>query len=146
MNQILVEMIFSAATFLVLWSVLGNKLFKPYFRLLEEREARTLGDEQLAVEKRHEAKQLAADLEEQLRTARLEGIRRRDERVSKAKAEAQVIVDRAAEQASQELKRAQQQIAELKAKALGELPQEAEKLSKLVVSRALATDTSSTIH
>lgn len=146
MNPLIVEAVFSATTFLVLWSVLGNVLFKPYIKLLDEREARTSGDEDVAIAKRQEAKSLQAEIEEQLRIARLEGIRTRDERVSAAKREAQVVIDRAAEQAAQELKRAEQSIAELKSKALAELPAEAEKLSKLVVSRALSTNTSNTIH
>ncbi|MFN8390466.1 MAG: ATP synthase F0 subunit B [Bdellovibrionota bacterium] len=136
----------SAATFIVLWIVLGNMVFKPLFQLIEEREARTSGDEQAAVERRQEAKDLAATIEEKLRAARVDGVQLRDARVAQAKREAQAILDRAEESATEELRRAQQMIDDLKARALGELQPEAEKLSQLVVARAIAQNATDTIH
>ncbi len=146
MNDILFEILSSTATFLALWFVLGHLIFKPFFNLIDEREARTVGDEHDAQDIRNRIRIIQAQTDEQLREARVEGIVLRDERVNQAKKEAQVVIDREAQAAAVELKRAEQQIAELKAKAMSELPQEAEKLAKLVVSRALATEGSRTIH
>jgi F-type H+-transporting ATPase subunit b len=145
-QMVIIQAVASAATFCLLWAVLGNLLFKPLFQLLEEREARTSGDEQAAVEKRHESKELAAQIEEKLRIARVDGAQLRDSRVAQAKKEAQEILDRANTHAAEELKRAEKMIAELKAKAMAELPAEVEKLSQLVVSRALAESPTGTIH
>ena len=146
MNQLLIEALASAGTFLFLWAVLGNLVFKPFLALVEEREARTLGDEEAAIEKRQAAKGIQTEIDEKLRAARTEGIALRDERVQQAKQEAQAILDRATELASQELKKAELSIAEVKQKALSDLSAEAEKLSHLVVERALATEQANTIH
>ena len=146
MTDIQFEIVASAVTLIALWVIFGHLIFKPFMRLIEEREARTTGDETDAQEKRARTKALQAQIEESIRQARVEGILLRDERVNHAKKEAQTIIDRAADQAAQELKKAEQQIAEVKAKAVAEIPAEAEKLSKLVVGRALSTDSSRTIH
>lgn len=146
MNEITFEIAASAATFIVLWFVLGHLIFKPFFQLLEEREARTIGDEHSAQEKKIRAKVLEQQVAEKLREARLAGIVQRDERVKIAKTRAQETIDLAAKHASDELARAEEQIAGLKNRALEELAAEAEKLSGLVVTRALASDTSQTIH
>jgi len=146
MTDIQFEIVASAVTLIALWVIFGQLIFKPFMRLIEEREARTTGDESQAQAKRARAKALQAQIEESIRQARVDGILLRDERVNHAKKEAQTIIDRAADQAALELKKAEQEIAEVKAKALAELPGEAEKLSKLVVGRALSTDSSRTIH
>lgn len=146
MNEILLEIGSSTATVLVLWYVLGNHVFKPFFALIDEREARTTGDEHDAVDLRNRQRALQAQIEEKLRDARIAGVMMRDDRVNQAKKEGQAIIDREAQQAAIELKKAEAQIAELKAKAQAEVPLEASKLAKLVASRALATEQSRTIH
>ncbi len=146
MTEIQFEILASAVTLIALWVIFGHLIFKPFMRLVEEREARTTGDESQAHEKRSQTKALQAKIDEKIREARIQGIMLRDDSVNEAKKEAQAIIDRAADQAAQELKRAEQEIAAVKAKALSELPGEAEKLSKLVVSRALTTDSSRTVH
>jgi F0F1-type ATP synthase membrane subunit b/b' len=140
------EILASGATFILLWIVLGHLIFKPFFELLEEREARTTGDEHLAQEKKNRARVLEQQIEEKLREARLSGIAGRDERVKLAKGRAQEIVDLAVKQASEELERAETQIQALKTRALEDLAAESERLSGLVISRTLASDSSQTIH
>ena len=146
MNPIAIDALSSAGTLILLWFILGRGLLKPFFELVDERDRRTSGDEQVAVEHRAKAKALALEIEQKLSRARLEGISRRDERVQKARKEAQVIIDRAAAQADVELKKAQQDIAQLKSRALGDLQQESEKLSAQVVSRVLESGPSVLMH
>lgn len=146
MNQLLVDGLTSAGALLLLWQLVGNGLLKPFFELIDERERRTSGDEHSAQEKRAEAKSIFAAVDEQLRDARLEGITVRDEIVSRAKSEAQVIIDRAAQQTAEELRKAEESIAGLKAAAVTELPAEAEKLSQLVLSRILEGTASAVVH
>ena len=144
--QIIFEIAASAGTFIVLWVVLGHMIFKPFFQLLEEREARTTGDEHAAQEKKNRARMLRQQVDEKLREARLSGITQRDERVKVAKERAQEIVELAMKQAGEQLTLAESQIEALKTRALQDLPGESQKLSDLVISRALASDTSQTIH
>lgn len=146
MNQLLVDGLTSAGALLLLWLVVGKGLLQPFFDLVDERENRTSGDEHSAVEKRSEAKALLLEVEDRLREARLAGITARDAIVDRAKAEAQVIVDRASQAAGEELRRAEESIAELKSRAMQELPLESEKLSQLVLSRALEGTSASVMH
>jgi F-type H+-transporting ATPase subunit b len=146
MNPILVDALSSAVTLLFLWVVLGKGLLKPFFDLVDERDRRTSGDEQVAVDHRTKARQLTAEIEQKLSQVRLEAITKRDERVQKARQEAQQIIDRAAEQAAAELKKGQQEIAQLKTRALTELEVESDRLSSQVVGRVLESGPSMLMH
>lgn len=146
LNPIVFQALCSVGVFLLLWAVLGNLVFKPFFSMLEEREQRTVGDETAAVEKRQELKVVNSQIQEKLRQARLQGIALRDERVAQAKKEAQALLDQANNIAAQELSRAEQSIEDLKAAALRDVAVEAENLSKMVVSKVLLADSSTTIH
>lgn len=136
----------SALLFIGVWYFLSTTVFKRLFEILELREARTVGDESQAVEKRREARQLDAKTDEALRKIRLDAIVQRDAKVQEAKLEAQRLVDRAAAAAGDELKRAGDAIAFLRDEARTELPAEAERLADTVVQRVLETHGQPTVH
>lgn len=136
----------SAVIFLCVWAFLSRVLLKPFLALIEEREARTVGDEHSAVEMKKDAKLLQAKAEEELRLCRLAGIEARDARVQAAKEEGQRLVERTSANAAEELKRAQDSIEQLKVQAYREIPAEAEKLADLVLAKALSTEMSRTVH
>ena len=136
----------SAILFLFVWAFLSRVLLKPFLALIEEREARTVGDEHSAQEMKKEAKALQAKAEEALRLCRLAGIEARDAQVEVAKQEGHRLVERASGAAADELKRAQESILQLKLQAQREIPTEAEKLADLVIAKALSTEMSHTVH
>ena len=139
------QIAFSAGLFLLLWAVLGGMIFKPFFRMLEEREDRTVGDERAAAAALEETKVRTQDLEKQLLEARIVGMQDREKRIQKAKEEATALVGEANLRAAEELKKIQEEIAQLKQRAINEVEAEAKNLSRLVV-RQVAGDSGQTVH
>lgn len=144
--QTLPEVLFSAGLFILLWVMLGNNLFKPYLRLLEDREARTSGDEKRALELAEMSEDVRRTIDEELRATRLQGLAARDASVTKSKEDARRITDDASERARVELESARAQIEKVKSRARAELASEAEVLSKTLLSRLLEERGSQTIH
>lgn len=142
----MVQLLASAALFIAIWALLDKTVFKRVFQILELREARTVGDEHDAVEKRKEARALDAKTEETLRKSRLEAIVARDAKVQEAKLEAQKLIDRAAANAAEEYKKAHEALQFLKSQAANELPHEVDRLAETVVQRVLQTHGQPTVH
>ena len=74
----------SAVIFLCVWAFLSRVLLKPFLALIEEREARTVGDEHSAVEMKKDAKLLQAKAEEELVTPAFRPLRKRGSGLSSA--------------------------------------------------------------
>ena len=136
-NPITIHVVVSAVLFIVIWQILGRLFFKPVLKVLEDREARTLGDEQRAHELKEEAKDLTHHIESQLRVARAEGIRKRDEIIAKAEREAHKILEHGQRQAAAKLKEGQLEIHRLKENAKKELVVETENLAEEAFRRIL---------
>lgn len=136
----------SGFTFLGIWAFLGNKLFRPYLEVVEQRETATVGAEARAVELRRETQRIQAEIEEQLRQARVEGIKRRDAQVDEAKKNAAAVLERVSSQAGERLKSAHAEIAELRRAAEREVESESQKLAALVCERALETGPSVAVY
>jgi F0F1-type ATP synthase membrane subunit b/b' len=144
--QVLQEIGLSAALFVFVWIVIGGKLFKPYLELLIERERRTVGDQHRAIELRDEASQVNLKVESALREARVRGIAKRDDIVSKAKAEAQQLVTKAQNESQDRLERSRSELSVEVERAQREIEKEAGVLSDVVMKRVLSDGTSHTVH
>lgn len=136
-NSVVIHILVSAGLFIILWQVLGRVFFKPVFKVLEEREARTCGDEEKAHDLKEQARELNHQIEAQLRIAKAEGIRKRDEIIAKAEREANKILDNGHKQAVEKLKEAQLEIKRLRARAKHDLIVETEKLADEAFHRIL---------
>ena len=136
-SPFVVHLIVSAIIFILLWQILSRIFFKPVFKVLEEREARTIGDEAQAHDLKNEARDLTHHIEAQLRVARADGIKKRDEIVAKSKREANKILEQGQAQTSSKLKAAQLEIHQLKENAKKELALEAKKLADEAFHRIL---------
>lgn len=136
----------SAALFIGVWFIIGNRVFQAFFSLLEEREARTTGDKQWAEQKREESRTILQQIDASLRETRINSIGLRDAQVNKAKAEATDILGQAAQKAQKELESARTQLKQQQLQIQRELEQEAEKLSNLVIERVLVTEDAPVIH
>lgn len=144
--EILNEVGLSALLFVAVWAILSRYLFKPFFAVLAEREARTVGDERATAKSREEAQAVQVKIENELRAARLKGISQRDSKVNLAKAQGQTVIAEAQERAQQQLEKARNEIEALKAKARGEIHVESERLAQTVVERVLASGSGPVVH
>ena len=136
-NPILVHVVVSAVLFLLIWQILSRIFFKPVFKVLEEREARTYGDDHGAQRIKDQAQDLTHKIEAQIRIARADGIKKRDEVIAKSEREANKILENGQRKAAARLKEAQLEIHQLKDRAKKELAIETDKLANEVVSRVL---------
>lgn len=146
MNFSLVEFVTSAASFLLVWFVLGNYVFKPFFALLEERERKTEGSESVAKETKVATQNILVEIEDSLREVRAGAATHKEARIQKARKEAQSIVDLAANKAEKDIKSAQVMLNEKRDLAFSDLPEEVEAMSDLIVNKALSSGSNITIH
>lgn len=130
-----VEASVSAGVFVVLWKTLGENYLKPFFDLIEEREARTEGDQGRAREKIQDTRKLEETIESELMESRKEGVRLRETYVAEAKKIAATKISAAKQQSAAEIDSARVEIAELKAKADAELENEVAQLSEELIAR-----------
>lgn len=130
----------------MVWAILGNFVFKPYFALLEQREQRTTGDQKRASHFREETKKVQEKIDGELQAARLQGIQVRDERVAKARAEAQRIIDDAMGKAADELAKRRDGIAKLKAQARLDLSREVEIIAQELMKKVMSSQTKTMVH
>ncbi|MCB0346651.1 MAG: hypothetical protein KDD66_16165 [Bdellovibrionales bacterium] len=142
----MIEIAASAGLFILLWIVLGNTLFKPYIRLIEEREARTMGDEKRAGEAARETERISNEIKEELRQAALHGIKIRDSHVAEAKAEANQVTEHASNVAAKELTAARKEIAKLVAEARDQINQDAQQVAGAMLDRLLTGSGSQPLH
>jgi len=133
-----IQIIISGLLFVAVWGVFGNAVFKDYFDVLEEREKKTLGSQQKALELKNQAKEIQASIEAELRASRLEGIQDRDSFIEEAKNQATNIKNEAKNEADNKFKSAALELEKLRGAAIADASSEAQKLSQLVKERALS--------
>jgi len=138
LDKIAVQVVESAVLFILIWCILKRVLFKPFLSLLDERDARTVGDERAAREKKVDSKELSKEIEIELQKARLEGIKDRDEAVRLAKDKAQEVIQAASVRAQEKREKAREEIERLKAAAEQELLKESTMLSDVVVRQLVS--------
>lgn len=86
------EFLLSGLIFLGVWYFVGSVLARPYLDAFYLREEKTSGLLAKNIELKREIERLNLDIVSELRTARLEGVKRRDERSGEAKKKAQEII------------------------------------------------------
>lgn len=145
-QQHLIQIGLSSGLFILLWIVLGNIFFKPFFGLLEEREARTSGAEKKAIELQKQTRETEISVENSLRDSRKAGMDQRDAQVARAKADAQTVVQAAADKTAGKLEAARDQIRQTTAKVERELESEVDGLAGLVFTQVLGEDTKRVVH
>jgi F0F1-type ATP synthase membrane subunit b/b' len=133
----LVQALIAGGVFLVFWFLVGADVFTPYFDLVIEREARTVGDEKLSHDIHAESRRVEKEIEDALRQARLEGVQRRDRLVDAAKDRAAILVSEASEEAEAKLVKGRAELEQLTANARTDIEKEAAALADLVLARAL---------
>lgn len=136
----------SAGLFILIWAIVGNGVFKPFLALLDEREARTTGDDLKAQDIQSQADNLQFKIDLELKDAALVGIQERDAKVAIAKQEASSILEQASNKAQAELGAARLEIEEVSAGARAELRAEAEVVAGAMLEQVLGSSGGRVVH
>ena len=113
------SVVYQIVLFLVLWFVLSKVLFRPYLKLLEEREGKTAGASHDAADLEREGARPKAQYEERIAQAQAAGgaakesilqeaRQRRDQVLSQARHEATATLEQARREVASQLAREQQ--------------------------------------
>jgi F-type H+-transporting ATPase subunit b len=127
--------------FIIFVFVLNRLLFKPVGRVLDEREALTVGAtaEARAATRQYQAR--LADYEASIRQARADGYRQSEHRRAAALEQRQHLIEEAKQQAAAEIESARSEVARETAEARAALEREArqiaEHISRTVLGRAV---------
>ena len=135
-----IHMAISAGLFLLLWFVVGKGMVKPFLALLEERESRTIGDEQKARETRALSQRISSDIELELHESRVEGVKLREEQVGLAKKEADRLLEGSEKEAATKLEAGRKEIELLSNKARSDLESQVDELSEMLYARVLGKE------
>ncbi len=130
------------ANFLLLMFLLNRLLFRPMFRILEERRERTEGRKRLAERTTAEAESLWDDYQKKLQEAKADADRTRVALVRQAEGERQKMVDLAAAQAEKTVAEIRARVRADAEKAREALRGETEKLADSMAERILGRSVS----
>jgi F0F1-type ATP synthase membrane subunit b/b' len=135
-----IEMITSGILLISLWVILGPLVVEPYLKALYERESKTTGLASENTELRKEIEKLKAELAAEIKTARLEGTRRRDEKITAAKRQASEVVEAGKKMADEEWKNLELELKTLKTGLLSSIDTEVSHLSSEVLKKILPSE------
>lgn len=140
------EMLFSGFLFLAVWYFVGELVAKPYLNNHIIREDKTVGTQQKSLELKREIEQLKLDIVSELRTARLEGVRRRDDLVAEAKRKAQEIVDAGRVESEREWERVGKDLDRVRSDVFSSLDKEVPELTSAMYQKVVSSQPAKTIH
>ncbi|HEY7167425.1 MAG TPA: ATP synthase F0 subunit B [Candidatus Binatia bacterium] len=134
--------VYQIVLFLVLWAVLDRVLFRPYLKLLDERERRTGGARTEIAELQTQAERLRAQYEEKIAVAEAEGRTTRETILAGAREQRDAIIGSAREQAARMLETVRGELASQMQKerqlALVEASNVARDMARKVLGRDVA--------
>ena len=93
------SVVYQIILFVVLWVVLSKILFRPYLRLLEERERKTTGAQHDSLDLEHEGARLRAQYEEKIAQAQAAGYATKETILQEARRERERILTEARDEA-----------------------------------------------
>lgn len=144
LNELLaMEMLYSGVLLISLWAILGPLVVSPYLSALYERESKTSGKQVENAELKKEVERLKSDLAAEIKTAKLEGIKKREEKVAAAKKQASEIVDAGKKVADEEWAVFEKEISNLRSGLLSSIDNEVSPLSADVLNKLLPSEISS---
>jgi F-type H+-transporting ATPase subunit b len=106
-----ISILYQAILFVILWLVLDKVLFRPYLKLLEEREHRTTGAQHDSADLLREGAQLRAQYQEKIAQAQSAGYAAKDAILQTAREEREKLLGQARQEAGGYLERMRQEIA-----------------------------------
>lgn len=126
--------------FFLLWKLLSAKLFTPFLQVTETREAMTTGAAAAADEKVALAARLNEEIDERIRSTRVDAMRRKLDTVAAARAKAQQILERAEGGAAEQIKSARKEIADSTAALRAKSLERADALASELVTKLRSSD------
>jgi F-type H+-transporting ATPase subunit b len=105
------SLFYQIVLFLVLWLILNKVLFRPYLRLLEERERRTAGTRQEAIDLEQEGARLRAQYEEKIAQAQIAGYAAREAILQEARQQRERVLTQAHADAMSTLEAVRREVA-----------------------------------
>lgn len=136
------EFVYSGVLFLFVWYFLSVVVVEPYLAAFYERESKTslLKEKNLSIRK--EIDQLKREIDSELRTARLEGIKRRDEKVVEAKNLGSEIVEEGQKVSEKEWGRVSKELDSLRSSLMGSIESEVGDISSSLYRKIVPGSTS----
>lgn len=129
--------IIQLVSFFVLAYLLNRLLFEPFGRLLEEREQRTAGDQDLAASGREEAQQMNERYEQELKASRAQAQVAAEEVRSQARSDEAAILEEAREEAASNLAALRKEVWQSRDEARSSLKAQSEEMADSMVKAVL---------
>ena len=129
--------IIQLASFFVLAYLLNRLLFEPFGRLLEEREQRTAGDQDLAASGREEAQRMNERYEQELKASRAQAQVAAEEVRSQARVDEAAILEKAREEAASHLAVLRKEVWQSRDEARSTLKAQSEEMADEMVKAVL---------
>jgi F-type H+-transporting ATPase subunit b len=132
------SLVYQIVLFLVLWFILGRVLFRPYLRLLEDRERRTTGAQHDAVDLEREGARLRAQYEEKIAQAQAAGYTAKEAILQEARQQRERVLSQARDEASAMLEGVRREVESQMQKERQLAAAEARTIAQEMVSKILA--------
>lgn len=129
--------IIQLVSFFVLAYLLNRLLFEPFGRLLEEREQRTAGDQDLAASGREEAQQMNERYEQELKASRAQAQVAAEEVRNQARVDEAAILEKAREEAASNLAALRKEVWQSRDEARSSLKAQSEEMADAMVKAVL---------
>ena len=136
------SLVYQIVLFLALWFVLSKVLFRPYLKLLEEREGKTAGARNETADLEREGARLKAQYEEQIAQAQAAGGRAKESIVQEARQRREQILSQARQEATATMEHARREVASQMARerqlAAAEVAMVARQMASKILGRNIA--------
>ncbi|HKA33478.1 MAG TPA: ATP synthase F0 subunit B [Candidatus Binatia bacterium] len=132
-----IQVLFQIVVLLLLWAILNKILFKPFLRLVEEREKRTEGLKAAAAALTAEAERLRADYESAIRQANDEGAAAKEALLDEARRTREQLLAESRAQAAEQVAAAREEIKKEMQQGREEALREAETVARQMAEKAL---------
>lgn len=133
------SVVYQVILFVIVWLVLTRILFRPYLKLLEEREHRTAGTEQESTALTEEGERLKGQYRELIAQAQASGIAAKESILQEARQQREKLISQAREEAARILEQVrteiQRQIEKEKVLAVTEAAVIAKEMASKVLGR-----------
>jgi F-type H+-transporting ATPase subunit b len=134
------SVVYQIVFFLVLWFVLDKVLFRPYLKLLEEREGKTAGALRETADLEREGARLKAQYEERIAQAQTAGGAAKESILQEARQRREQVLSQARQEAAATLELARQDIARQVARDRQLAATEAATVARQMASKILGRD------
>jgi F-type H+-transporting ATPase subunit b len=132
-----IQVLIQIVVLLLLWAILNKILFKPFLRLVEEREKRTEGLKAAATALTAEAERLRADYESAIRQANDEGAAAKEALLEEARRTREQLLTESRAQSAERLAAVRDEIKKEMEQGRAQALQEAETIARQMAEKVL---------